>query len=85
MQCFQVFLSAELTVQAHRILDALIARSLVFGGPVVGGPAKFLWNFRDSDVLPKMREHRLFTLEQDYNFIISYTREDLKDELIEIA
>lgn len=85
MQYYQVFISAEQTVQAHRILDALIARQLVFGGPVVGGPAKFLWNFRDSDVPSEMREHRLFTLEQDYNYIISYTREDLKDELVEIA
>ena len=85
MQYYQVFISAEQTVQAHRILDALIARQLVFGGPVVGGPAKFLWNFKDSDVPPEMREHRLFTLEQDYNYIISYTREDLKDELVEIA
>lgn len=67
MQYYQVFISAEQTVQAHCILDALIARQLVFGGPVVGGPAKFLWNFKDSDVPPEMREHRLFTLEQDYN------------------
>jgi hypothetical protein len=85
MQYYQVFISAEQTVQAHRILDALIARQLVFGGPVVGGPAKFLWNFKDSDVPPEMRKHRLFTLEQDYNYIISYTREDLKDELVEVA
>ena len=85
MEYYQVFISAEQTVQAHRILDALIARQLVFGGPVVGGPAKFLWNFKDSDVPPEMREHRLFALEQDYNYIISYTREDLKDELVEIA
>lgn len=85
MQYFQVFISAEQTVQAHRILDALIAKQLVFGGPVVGGPAKFLWNFRDSDVPKNMRDHKLFTLEQDYNFIISYSREDLKNELVQVA
>ena len=85
MQYYQVFISAEQTVQAHRILDALIAKQLVFGGPVVGGPAKFLWNFKDSDVPEGMREHKLFTLEQDYNYIISYTREDLKEELVEVA
>lgn len=85
MQYFQVFISAEQTVQAHRILDQLIARQLVFGGPVVGGPAKFLWNFKESDVPESMRKHKLYTLEQDYNYIISYTREDLKDELIEVA
>jgi hypothetical protein len=85
MQYYQVFISAEQTAQAFRILDALMARQLAFGGPVVGGPAKFLWNFKDSDVPEGMREHKLFTLEQDYNYIITYTREDLKDELIEVA
>jgi hypothetical protein len=85
MQYYQVFISAEQTAQANRILDRLIARQLVFGGPVIGGPAKFLWNFKDSDVPETMREHRLFTLEQDYNYIVTYTREDLKDELVEVA
>jgi hypothetical protein len=85
MQYYQVFISAEQTVQAHRILDDLIARQLVFGGPVIGGPAKFLWSFKDSDVPESMREHKLLTLEQDYHYIVSYTREDLKDELVEVA
>ena len=85
MQYYQVFISAEQTVQANRILDALIARQLVFGGPVIGGPAKFLWNFKDSDVPESMREHKLLTLEQDYHYIVSYTREDLKDELVDVA
>ncbi len=85
MQYYQVFISAEQTVQANRILDALIARQLVFGGPVVGGPAKFLWNFKDSDVPESMRQPKLFTLEQDYKYIITYTREDLKEELVEVA
>lgn len=85
MQYYQVFISAEQTTQAFRILDALMARQLVFGGPAVGGPAKFLWNFKDSDAPESLRKHQLFTLEQDYKFIITYTREDLKDELIEVA
>jgi hypothetical protein len=85
MQYYQVFISAEQTVQASRILDALLAKQLVFGGPIIGGPAKFLWNFKDSDVPEDMREHKLFTLEQDYRYIISYTREDLREELIEVA
>lgn len=85
MQYYQVFISAEQTSQAYRILDALLARQLVFGGPVVGGPAKFLWNFKDSDVPSGMRAHKLFTLEQDYNYIITYTREDLREELIDVA
>ncbi|WP_121114341.1 hypothetical protein [Croceibacterium ferulae] len=85
MQYYQVFISAEQTAQAFRILDALIARQLAFGGPVVGGPAKFLWNFKESDVPEELREHKLFTIEQDYNYLITYTREDLKDELIDVA
>lgn len=32
-----------------------------------------------------LREHKLFRVEQDYNYIITYTREDLKDELIDVA
>lgn len=32
VQYFQVFISAEQTAQANRILDGLIARQLVFGG-----------------------------------------------------
>lgn len=85
MQYYQVFISAEQTAQAYRILDALIDKQLVFGGPIVGGPAKFLWNFKDSDVAESMRKPKLLTLEQDYNYIISFTREDLKQELIEVA
>lgn len=85
MQYYQVFISAEQTTQAFRIMDALIARQLAFGGPVVGGPAKFLWNFKDSDVPAELREHKLLTIEQDYKYIITYTREDLKDELIDVA
>jgi len=85
MQYYQVFISAEQTAQANRILDALMVRQLILGGPAVGGSAKFLWNFKDSDVPSDMREHKLLTVEQDYNYIISYTREDLKDELIEVA
>ncbi|NUB45906.1 hypothetical protein GEU84_016030 [Fertoebacter nigrum] len=85
MQYYQVFISAEQTAQANRILDALMARQLVLGGPIVGGPAKFLWNFKESDVPEGMREHKLFALEQDYNYIITYTREDLKAELVDVA
>lgn len=85
MQYYQVFISAEQTTQAERILDALMARQLATGGPIVGGPAKFLWNFRDSDVPEGMREHKLFAVAQDYKYIITYTREDLKEELIDVA
>ncbi len=46
---------------------------------------KILWNFKDCDVPESMRQHKLFTLDQDYKYIITYTREDLKEELIEVA
>lgn len=85
MRYYQVLISAEQTSQAFRILDALMEKQLVLGGPVVGGPAKFLWNFKDSDVPAEMRQQKLLTVEQDYNYIITYTREDLKDELIDVA
>ncbi|MEV7395289.1 hypothetical protein [Streptomyces sp. NPDC091215] len=85
MQYYQVFISAEQTTQAFRILDALMEKQLVFGGPAVGGPAKFLWNFKESDVPPEMREQKLYTLEQDYKYVITYTREDLKEELVDVA
>ncbi len=38
MQYYQALISVEQTAQACRILDALIAKQLMFGGPVVGGP-----------------------------------------------
>ncbi|RWZ68135.1 hypothetical protein ELQ92_02545 [Labedella populi] len=85
MQYYQVLISAEQTAQGHRILDALMAKQLVLGGPVVGGPAKFLWNFQDSDVPAEMRTPKLLTDEHDYNFVITYTREDLKAELVDVA
>jgi len=42
MQYYQVFISSGQAAQANRILDALMAKQLVLGGPVLGGPAKFL-------------------------------------------
>jgi hypothetical protein len=85
MQYYQVFISAEQTIQAERILDALMARQLVSGGPILGGPAKFLWNFKDSDVPDHLREHKLLVVEQDYKYLVTYTREDLKAELVDVA
>lgn len=85
MKYYQVFISSEQTAQAYRILDALIGKQLAFGGPIIGGPAKFLWNFKDSDVPVNMRQPKLYSLDQDYKFIVTYTREDLKQELIEVA
>lgn len=49
------------------ILTHLIKKRLAFGGPVFSGPAKFLWANE--------------IVEQDYCFAVTYTREDLKDQL----
>jgi hypothetical protein len=71
MQYFQVLISSEQRVQALNILDHLIAKRLVFGGPVLNGPAKFLWKGE--------------WVQHDYCFISTVTREDLKDDLIREA
>ena len=55
-------------MQGLNILQHLIEKRLAFGGPVLNGPAKFLWK---SEVV-----------EHDYAFIVTYTREDLKDQLV---
>src|SRR5262249_28072762 len=41
--------------------------------------------FAESAVRSDLRENKLLTDEHDYNYLISYTREDLKEELIEVA
>jgi hypothetical protein len=85
MQYYQVFLAAEQRTQGMRLLDALMAKQLVLGGPVLNGPAKFLWNFVDSAVPENLRHNELLTVEQDYCYVVTYTREDLKEEIIEVA
>jgi hypothetical protein len=49
------------------ILTHLIKKRLAFGGPVFSGPAKFLW---EKEIV-----------EHDYCYVVTYTREDLKDRL----
>jgi hypothetical protein len=67
----QVLISAELRTQGLRLLEHLIKKHLIFGGPVLSGPARFLWKNE--------------IVEHDYCWIITFTREDLKDELIREA
>jgi hypothetical protein len=67
----QVLISAELRTQGLRLLEHLISRRLIFGGPVFNGPARFLWKNE--------------IVEHDYCWIITFTREDLRDELIREA
>lgn len=71
MQYYHVSISAENTEQANTILDALLEKKLVFGGPIRCSKDKFWWKGE--------------VIEQDYCFIHSYTREDLKDRVIEEA
>lgn len=71
MKYVQVMISAEQRVQAMALMDALLERRLILGGPIFNGPAKFLW--KDEIV------------ESDYCYISTMTREDLRDELIAVA
>src|SRR5258706_13469254 len=67
----QVLISAELRTQGMRLLEHLISKHLIFGGPVLNGPARFLWKNE--------------IVEHDYCWIVTFTREDLRDELIREA
>jgi len=67
----QVFISCENTQQGLALAEALTEQRLAFGGPVFSGPAKFIWK----DVIT----------EQDYSFLVTYTRSDLKNELTRVA
>jgi hypothetical protein len=71
MKFLQVMISSELRTQGLRMLEHLIRKRLIFGGPVFSGPARFLW--KDEIV------------EHDYCWTITFTREDLRDELIREA
>jgi len=68
MDYLQVLISAENVSQANDILDSLLAQKLIFGGPVLQGPAKFWWKGE--------------ICEMSYAYILTYTRADLKDEMI---
>ena len=67
----QVMISCELRQQGLNILQALTEKQLAFEGPIFNGPAKFLWK---SEIV-----------EHDYCYIFTFTREDLRDDLIREA
>ena len=71
MKYLQVMISSEQRAQALRLLDQLIRKRLIFGGPVFNGPARFLWKNE--------------IVEHDYCWTITFTRDDLRDELIREA
>lgn len=68
MKYCHVLISAENVEQANTILDALLEKKLIFGGPVLQGPAKFWWKGE--------------ICEMNYAYILTYTREDLKEKMI---
>ena len=68
---YQVLINSELRMQGLRLLEHLISKRLIFGGPVFSGPARFLWKNE--------------IVEHDYCWTITFTREDLRDELVEEA
>jgi hypothetical protein len=68
---YQIMISSELRTQGLRLLEHLISKRLIFGGPVFSGPARFLWKNE--------------IVEHDYCWTITFTREDLRDELIREA
>jgi hypothetical protein len=78
MQYYQVLISAETTAQG-------LSQQLALGGPAFNGPSKFLWNFSSSAVPEGMRKEGLYIDERDYCFAVTYTGEDLKQRLIEVA
>ena len=69
MKYYQVLISAEDDQQATIILDALLEKRLVLGGPILNGPAKFWWKGK--------------IVEMDYRYIITYTTEKFKDSVTE--
>jgi hypothetical protein len=68
---YQMMISSELRTQGLRLREHLIAKRLIFGGPVFSGPARFLWKNE--------------VVEHDYCWTITFTREDLRHELIKGA
>jgi len=68
MQHYQVFISAENTKQANKILDHLLKKKLILGGPVLEGPAKFWWKGR--------------VVRMNYAYIFTYTIKAFKQKII---
>lgn len=71
MNYYQVLISAESREQANTILDALLVKKLVLGGPILEGPAKFWWKGE--------------IIEMNYAYVLTYTTEKLKEEVIRVV
>ncbi|MDO8676601.1 MAG: divalent cation tolerance protein CutA [Candidatus Azambacteria bacterium] len=59
MKYYQVLISAEDQKQANTILDKLLTRKLILGGPILKGPAKFWWKGK--------------IVKMNYCYILTYT------------
>ncbi len=68
MKYCQVLISAEHVEMANVILDGLLEKKLIFGGPVLTGPAKFWWKGE--------------ICEMDYAYILTYCPVEKKDEMV---
>lgn len=66
---YQVLISAENKEQANTILDALLKKKLILGGPILEGPAKFWWKGE--------------IVEMNYAYILTYTIGSLKEKVVE--
>ena len=71
MAYYQVLISAENRSQATKILDTLLEKKLILGGPILEGPAKFWWKGKIVNL--------------DYVYLVTYTKENLKDEVTKVA
>ena len=67
MDYYQVLISAENQEQATVILDALLEKKLIFGGPILEGPAKFWWKGE--------------ICEMNYAYILTYTKKELAEQV----
>lgn len=65
---YQVLISAENKEQGNSILDTLLEKKLILGGPILEGPAKFWWKGK--------------IVEMPYCYILTYTKANLKEKLI---
>ncbi len=71
MTYYQVFVSAENKEQAAAILDALLEKRLVLGGPILEGPAQFWWKGE--------------RIEMSYAYLVTYTTDKYKDAVMRTA
>ena len=69
MMYLQVLISAENKGEASTILDALLAKKLILGGPILEGPAKFWWKGE--------------IVSMNYAYILTYTTEKHRNAVVE--